>query len=130
MEQNPEAPGLARIGQISMTVKDLDRAIAFYRDRLGMRFLFRAPNLAFFDCDGIRLMLGPAEDPEFDHPGSVLYYVVEGLEAVHEALLSRGVTFRAGPHKVADLGDRELWMAFFEDGEGNLGAAMEERAPS
>lgn len=118
--------GLARIGQIAVTVHDLDRAVAFYRDQLGMRFLFRAPNLAFFDCDGLRLMLSLPERPEHDHPGSVLYYIVGDLPAAHATLRARGVTFLDEPHLIARMPDHELWMAFLTDTEGNTLALMSE----
>src|SRR2546427_8041046 len=121
-------PGvLSRIGQISMTARDLDRAIGFYRDALGLTFLFRAPpQLAFFDCDGVRLLLDVPQDKAFDHPGSVLYFAVEDIREMHEALLSRGVKFRQDPHLIARLPDREVWMAFFDDTEGNTLALMSE----
>jgi catechol 2,3-dioxygenase-like lactoylglutathione lyase family enzyme len=118
--------GLARIGQIGVAVHDLDRAVAFYRDTLGMRFLFRAPNLAFFDCDGLRLMLGLPERPEHDHPASILYYTVGDLHAAHATLLSRGVTCLDAPHLIARMPDHELWMAFFIDTEGNTLGLMSE----
>lgn len=119
--------GLSRLGQISMRARDLDRAVRFYRDILGIRFLFDAPpRLAFFDCGGIRLMLSTPE-PAFDHPGSVLYFTVEDIEAMHAAFVAKGVKFTEGPHLIAKLPDREVWMAFFEDSEGNTLALMEER---
>ena len=112
--------GLSRIGQISMNARDLDRAIAFYRDALGLRFLFRAPpQLAFFDCDGVRLLLDVAADKAFDHPGSIHYFSVDDIRHMHQTLLSRGVKFRDEPHLIARLRDREVWMAFFDDREGN-----------
>src|SRR5437879_11418187 len=81
----PIGPTLSRIGQIFVNVKDLDRAIVFYRDTLGMKFLFQAPpNMAFFDCDGIRLMLGIADRPELDHPASIIYYKVDDIERSEE----------------------------------------------
>jgi catechol 2,3-dioxygenase-like lactoylglutathione lyase family enzyme len=118
--------GLSRVGQIGITVHDLDRAIAFYRDTLGMRFLFRAPNLAFFDCDGLRLMLGLPERPEHNHPASILYYRADDLRAAHAVLLVRGVTFLDEPHLIARMPDHELWMAFFTDTEGNTLGLMSE----
>lgn len=118
--------GLSQIGQIAVTVRDLEEAIAFYRDTLGMRFLFRAGTLAFFDCGGVRLMLGIPESTEFDHPASVIYYRVEDVALAYEALRARGVAFEDAPHKIADLGDRELWMAFLRDPAGNLLAIMAE----
>jgi methylmalonyl-CoA/ethylmalonyl-CoA epimerase len=120
--------GLSKIGQIAMNAQDLDRAIGFYRDVLGLRFLFRAPpQLAFFDCDGIRLLLDVPEDKEFAHPGSILYFTVVDIERTHESLVARGVAFRKGPHLIAKLPDREVWMAFFDDTEGNTLALMSER---
>src|SRR6478752_3310614 len=118
---------LSKIGQISMTARDLERAIAFYRDALGLRLLFRAPpQLAFFDCDGIRLLLDVPQDKEFDHPGSILYFTVDDIQHMHQVLLSRGVMFRKEPHLIARLPDREVWMAFFDDTEGNTLALMAE----
>jgi len=118
---------LSQIGQISMTARDLERAIAFYRDVLGLRLLFRAPpQLAFFDCDGIRLLLDVPQDKEFDHPGSILYFTVDDIQQMHQVLLSRGVMFRKAPHLIARLPDREVWMAFFDDTEGNTLALMSE----
>ena len=120
-------PGvLSRIGQISMTARDLDRAIGFYRDSLGLTFLFKAPpQLAFFECGGVRLMLGPPE-PEFDHQGSIVYFAVDDITATHQALVAGGVTFRSKPHMIAKLPDREVWLADFEDSEGNVLALMSE----
>ena len=122
-----EQLGLSRIGQISMTARDLERAIAFYRDTLGLRFLFKAPpQLAFFDCEGVRLLLDVPEDKEFDHPGSILYFAIDDIRRMHEMLVSRGVRFRSEPHLIARLADREVWMAFFDDTEGNTLALMSE----
>ena len=120
--------GLGNIGQIAMPVADVDRAIDFYRDVLGMRFLFRAPpGLGFFDCDGVRLML---DEPAAARAGqgSVLYYRVDDLDAAVAILSGRGVVFEAAPHLVAKLPDHELWMAFFRDPDGNLLAMMSEVA--
>lgn len=119
--------GLSRLQQISMRALDVPRATAFYRDVLGLKFLFDAPpNLAFFDCGGVRLMLGIAEGG-FDHPGSVLYFAVDDIQAMRAALGGKGVRFIREPHLIAKLPDREVWMAFFEDSEGNTLALMEER---
>ena len=118
--------GLDRIGQIAINVKDLDRAVAFYRDVLGMRPLFQAPRLAFFDCGGIRLMLSPPETPEFDHAASVIYYSVDDIKTAHATLKERGVPFEGEPHLIARMPDHELWMAFCRDPEGNVLALMSE----
>jgi methylmalonyl-CoA/ethylmalonyl-CoA epimerase len=94
---------------------------------LGIPLLFEAPpNLAFFDCAGVRLMLGPAEG-RFDHPGLPVYFAVDDIAAMHAALRAQGVMFVRDPHLIAKLPDHELWMAFFEDTEGNTLALMEER---
>jgi predicted enzyme related to lactoylglutathione lyase len=118
---------LSTIGQLSMRAKDLQRAIAFYRDTLGIRHLFTFGTLSFFDCGGVRLMLGIPEKPEFDHPGSVLYFKVDDIRAAHATLEARGVTFEGPPHLIAKMPDHELWMAFFRDGEGNTLALMHEK---
>ena len=117
---------LAQIGQISVPVRDLERAVRFYRDTLGMQFLFAAPSLAFFDCGGIRLMLGVPEKPELDHPGSIIYYKVADIQAAFDTLTSRGVSFVDKPHLIAKLEYHELWMTFFRDFEGNTLALMSE----
>jgi len=118
---------LSRIGQIFVNVKDFDRAIAFYRDVLGMTVLFQAPpNMAFFDCDGIRLMLGVADRPELDHPASIIYYKVDDIERVYEIFKARGVEFVVKPHLVAPMPTYDLWLADFRDSEGNLLALMSE----
>ena len=117
----------ARIGQIAVVVHDLDRAVAFYRDTLGLRLLFQAPpKLAFFDCGGIRLMLSLPEEAEFDHPGSILYYKVDDIQGTWATLRDRGADFRGEPHLVVRMPDHELWMAFFRDTEGNTLALMSE----
>jgi methylmalonyl-CoA/ethylmalonyl-CoA epimerase len=122
---------LESIGQIAINVKDTARARAFYRDVLGLRHLFDAgPSLAFFQCGGVRLMLSPASKPEFDHPGSILYYKVSDLSATHAAMVAKGAAFEAAPHAVATMPDHELWMAFLRDSEGNLLALMEEKRPA
>jgi len=121
--------GLNQIGQIAVPVSDIDRAVAFYRDSLGMRFLFQAPpGLGFFDCAGVRLMLdAPAKAA--GHHSSVIYYKVADLQAAVETLSARGVTFEAKPHLIARLPDHELWMAFLRDPDGNMLALMSEVRP-
>jgi catechol 2,3-dioxygenase-like lactoylglutathione lyase family enzyme len=120
------APALQRIHQVSIRISDIERAVRFYRDTLGLKLLFQAPpQLAFFDCGGVRLMLSPPE-PEFDHQGSVLYFAVDDIKAAHTALAAAGVTFRTAPHLVAKLPDREVWLTDFEDSEGNVLALMSE----
>ncbi len=116
---------LSSITQIAINVHDIERAIAFYRDTLGMKHLFSAPpNLAFFDCDGIRLMLSPPPKPEFDHPSSIIYFNVADLKQACAILTERGVTFEEGPTFVADMGTYDLWLASFRDSEKNVLALM------
>jgi methylmalonyl-CoA/ethylmalonyl-CoA epimerase len=126
---NPNT-AISQIGQIAIPVGDIDRAIAFYRDTLGMRFLFKAPpGLGFFDCGGVRLMLdAPAKTQSANH-ASIIYYKVADLDATFEMLSAREVVFEAKPHLVARLPDHELWMAFFRDPDGNLLALMSEVQP-
>lgn len=119
--------GLAQIGQVAVPVGDLERAIAFYRDTLGMRFLFQAPpGLGFFDCGGVRLMLDAPAKAQAEHHGSVIYYKVPDIQAAFRALSARGVAFEMKPHLIAKLPDHELWMAFFRDPDANLLALMSE----
>ena len=119
--------GLRRIGQVFVPARELARAVAFYRETLGMRFLFEVPRMAFFDLDGVRLMLGERESGgDSEAPGSILYYVVPDLPAAHEELVARGVGFDQEPTLIAEMPDHELWMAFFHDSEGNQLALMSE----
>jgi predicted enzyme related to lactoylglutathione lyase len=121
---------IRQIAQISMTARDVARAVSFYRDTLGLKLLFEAPpQMAFFDCGGIRLMVGVPTEPEFDHPGSILYFRVDDIRSAHATFQERGVTFRSEPHLVAKMPDHELWMAFFHDSEGNTLALMSEVRP-
>ena len=117
---------LAQIGQIALPVHDLERAVKFYRDILGMRYLFQAPNLAFFDCGGIRLMLGLPETPDQDRPGSVIYFKVADIQSAHQTLTSRGVQFIRAPHLIVTMKDHDLWLAFFRDEDQNNLALMSE----
>ena len=116
----------SRIRQIAIVCKDVARATAFYRDTLGVRFLFSAgPGLSFFDCGGVRLMLSAAEG---DATGtSVLYYLVSDIQAQHDALAAKGVRFVGEPHMIARMSDHELWLAEFRDSEDNVMALMEEK---
>ena len=122
------ASGLAiqQIRQISIPVHDPDRAVAFYRDILGFALLFRAGNLAFFDCGGIRLMLSPPEKPEFDHPSSILYFKVDDIERAYAQLQAAKVKTEGVPNLVAKMPDHDLWLAAFRDSEDNLLCLMAE----
>ena len=119
--------GISRIGQIAINAHDVERAAAFYQDTLGLKLRFKAgPGLAFFDCAGVRLMLTRPEKPEFDHPGSILYFAVPDIQAAHAAMKEKGVRFEDEPHVVARMPDHDLWMVFFRDSEGNLMGLMSE----
>jgi len=114
------------VRQIAIVVHDLESQVAFYRDTLGLPFLFQIPNSAFFDAGNMRLMLSRPEKPEFDHPPSILYHKVGDIHAANRILASRGVRFEGEPHFLAKMPDHDLWMAFFYDPEGNLMALMSE----
>ncbi len=117
---------ISSIGQIAINIKDTERATTFYRDVLGLKFLFPAGKMAFFDCGGVRLMLTPAEKPEFDHPSSILYFKVADLKVAFERMKSAGAKFEDEPHLIARMPDHELWMCFFRDSEWNLLGLMSE----
>ncbi len=117
--------GLSAIEQIAINAHDIDRAVNFYRDKLGMKHLFSVPpNLAFFDCDGIRLMLSLPARPEFDHPSSIIYFRVDDIQQAYRTLSERGVIFEETPAFVADMGSYNLWIGAFRDSENNLLALM------
>ncbi len=120
----------SRIRQIAVTVKDLERATRFYRDTLGLTFLFDAPGLAFFQCGEVRLMLSVPEKTEFDHPTSILYYSVEDIDASKRTLGDRGVEFEGEPQLTHRTEEYELWLALLRDTEGNPLVLMEERPSS
>ena len=112
--------GITNIGQISIIVHDLPHATAFYRDVLGLPLLFTAGNMAFFDCGGVRLMLGPASSPELDHPSSILYFRVPDISVAHRRLVELGVKIEAPPRLIAPMKTYDLWMVGFRDSEGNI----------
>lgn len=122
--------GISKLGQVAINAHDIERATAFYRDVLGMKFLFPAPKMAFFACGEVTFMLSLPETPEYDHASSVLYFLVEQIETVHATLSARGVRFRDTPHIIHRAGPKDLWMTFFDDTEGNTLALQEWRAAS
>ena len=106
-------------------VGELERAVGFYRDTLGIPFLFVAPpQMAFFQCGTVRLLVGvpPAGTPV--RRGSAIYFQVADIAAVFETLGGRGVGFQAKPHVVHRTADAELWLAEFQDPDGNQLALM------
>jgi catechol 2,3-dioxygenase-like lactoylglutathione lyase family enzyme len=128
MTTSATASGIAitQIGQIAINVHDTQRAIEFYRDTLGLKLLFTAGHLAFFDCGGVRLMLTPPERPEFDHPASILYFKVADIQTAHARLVEHKVKTESEPHVVAKMPDHDLWLAEFRDSEGNIMSFMSE----
>jgi len=125
-QASSSATAIAQIGQIAINVHDTNRAVEFYRDILGLKLLFTAGRLAFFDCGGVRLMLSPPERPEFDHPASILYFKVADIKAAHARLVEHNVKIESEPHMVARMADHDLWLADFRDSEGNIMAFMSE----
>jgi predicted enzyme related to lactoylglutathione lyase len=123
-----KALSLSEIGQISVNVHDFDRAVAFYKETLGIKHLFSVPGrMAFFDCSGLRLMLAIPERPDLDRPSSILYFKVKDIEAAHAALVSRGVHFETKPMLVAPMVTHDLWLAEFRDSEDNVLALICEK---
>ena len=118
--------GITGVGQIAINAYDVERATAFYRDKLGLPLLFSAGDMAFFDCGGVRLMVGKASSPEYDHPSSILYFRVPELQAAYKQLVEAGVKFEAGPRLIAPMPTYDLWMAAFRDSEGNIMELMSE----
>ena len=108
------------IGQIHISVNDVPRAVAFYRDTIGMTLLFEIPGqpMAFFDCGGVRLYIGTPEKPEF-RSNPMIYYRVDSIRDAYDTLRARGVEFSGEPHMVHKTEESELWMAGFNDPDGN-----------
>jgi len=130
MNSDHRAFALSDIGQIGCAVSNLERAVVFYRDTLGLKHLFSAPpGLAFFAAGDVRLMLSRPEKEDSERFTSAIYFKVSDIQAARDVLASRGVTFEVEPHRVAKMPDHELWMAFFRDPDRNLLALMcEQRA--
>ena len=126
MGQNEGGIGLGRIRQIAIIVQDLERATKFYREVLGMKFLFEVPGLSFFDADGVRLMLGKADNPEIERASSILYYLVADIIGAHKVLEEKGVQVLIAPRVVAPMPDHDLWISDYKDSEGNVFALMSE----
>lgn len=120
---------IAGLAQVAITVHDIDRALAFYRHVLGLRFLFQAgPGLAFLDCGGVRLMITLPETPALDHPNSILYFKVSDIQASWTELEKAGATTEHAPHVIAQMDAIDVWLAEFRDPEGNILALMSEVA--
>jgi predicted enzyme related to lactoylglutathione lyase len=119
--------GLSSIGQVAVTVHDLPRATRFYRDVLGVPFLFEVPGMAFFQAGDTRLMLGLREN-ESQKFSSILYFRVDDIGASHRELERRGVSFTHEPRLIHRGSQTDLWLAFFHDPDGNMLALMSEVA--
>ena len=117
---------IQKIGQIGVPVKDLNRALDFYKEKLGLSLLFNTNSMAFFECNGLRLMLTLPEIEEFALSSSVIYFEVNNIKDTYERLLGKEVTFIDEPHVVAKMGQTETWMVFFQDTEDNTHALLSE----
>lgn len=117
---------IQKIGQIAVPVKDFNRGVQFYKEILNLPLLFNTGNLAFFDCNGVRLLLSINENEQFPDRSSVLYFQVADIKQAYEELLEKGVSFIDEPHLIAKIGNTETWMSFFNDTEGNIHALMSE----
>lgn len=121
---------ISGIGQIAVTVSSVASALAFYRDALGLTFLFRAgPDLAFLDAGGVRIMLTTPQGAGTVGANSILYFKVEDIESAHQAIVARGATSEREPQLAATLPDHALWTGFLRDPDGNLVGLMEEKRP-
>ncbi|MFI5312178.1 MAG: VOC family protein [Gemmatimonadales bacterium] len=117
----------ATVGQLLIPVEDLEQGTAFYRDTLGLRFLFTAPpQMSFFMAGNVRLLVGVHEKGQASQRGSTVYFKVADIHAVHATLSGRGVRFLADPHLVHRTPTSELWLAEFRDPDGNMLALMSE----
>jgi predicted enzyme related to lactoylglutathione lyase len=115
----------ASVGQLMVPVTDMERAVQYYRDVLGLPFLFAAPpQMAFFRCGGVRLLVGVPESAEHRRRGGTIYFRVGDIQAVHATLTARGVAFQMAPHVVHRSPTSNLWLAEFQDPDGNQLALM------
>ena len=118
----------ATIGQLLVPVENLERAIAFYRDTIGLRFLFSAPpQMSFFQCGDVRLLIGVPESDTDRQRGSAIYFRVADIDAVFTTLSARGVAFGTPPHLVHRAATSELWLSDFKDPDGNQLVLMSEK---
>ena len=119
---------ISKIGQIAVTVKNIDISISFYRDILGLDLSFRAgENLAFLDAGGIRIMLTTPQGAGAIGANSILYFLVTDIETAHNKFVERGASNERPPQLAAKMPDHELWIGFLRDPDGNLVGLMEEK---
>lgn len=119
---------LGPLAQVAVTFHDVPRAVAWYRDVLGLPLVFETNGMAFFAMGDVRLMMTAPSKPEYDHPASVLYFKVPQIDAAYAALEMRGASFEDTPHLVGKMGNTEIWMFFVRDPEQHLIGITEERA--
>lgn len=120
----------ATVTQLLIPIDDFERGVAFYRDVLGLRLLFAAPpQMAFFQCGTVRLLVGVTPPGQKTQRGSQIYFAVQDIEAVHSSLSNQGVQFKAPPHVVNRSAKSEIWLAEFVDPDGNQLALMSEAPP-
>ena len=117
---------IQKIAQIAVPITNVERAIEFYKEVLGLPLLFHTDNMAFFECNGQRLLLSLPEKDEFASASSVLYFQVEDIKKSVERLIEKGISFIDQPHVIAKMGNTETCMTFFKDTEGNTHALMSE----
>ena len=118
---------LTGILQVAISVQDIERATAFYRDVLGLRFLFNGPNMAFFDCGGVRVYLASGPGAEHGAGSSSIYFRTSDLPTFVANLEAKGATIHQPPQVIARMPDHDLWLMWVRDSEGNLIGVMEER---
>lgn len=122
-----EPPGITGLAQVALTVTDLERAVAFYRDVLGLTFLFAAPpSLAFLQCGPTRIMLNGNPEGTTPAGGPILYYAVGDIQAAFAAVTARGAPVKEAPKAIARVGGREVWLGFTEDPDGHAVGLMSE----
>jgi methylmalonyl-CoA/ethylmalonyl-CoA epimerase len=118
---------LAGILQIALTVKEIERATAFYRDVLGLKLLMVAPNMAFFDCGGVRLYFSIGQGSDHSSSGSFIYFKTLDINALLADAKTKNVLIHQEPQIIARMPDHDLWLMWIKDSEGNLLGIMEER---
>jgi methylmalonyl-CoA/ethylmalonyl-CoA epimerase len=117
---------IKQIGQIAIPIHNVDRALDFYANKLGLKLLFQAGQLTFFECGDVRLLLAPPEKDDQEFFGSIIYYQVDDIHQGYHSLHDKGVIFLDQPHIIAKMHGIETWMVFFKDSEGNTLALMSE----
>src|SRR5215813_9291624 len=123
-------PQISGVLQLAIPVRDISRATAFYRDSLGLKFLMGAPNMAFFDCGGVRLYLDAILGSQQASPNQFVYFRSTDILSHASALKARNIAVHQEPHIIARLPHAEVWLMWIRDSEGNLLGIMEERKPS